>query len=241
MSATGESGDPVSIIDMRKRWYAESSIHQRGEQTTKKLALAATIATLGTPIFAGGPTIVAADPMPAAAPAPAATHDWSGPYAGLSYGRTSADITFNTSGFFDFENGNTAGIYGGYLFQRGSLVYGGELAYGKVSDTFVPGFGGDDEIDRALDLKARVGFAANRALFYGVLGYSQFQYVEPPTREFKLDGMAYGLGAELALGSRFVLGLEYLSRDGSGAANDDPTVTGDAKLNTLSLRVGLSF
>jgi outer membrane immunogenic protein len=134
-----------------------------------------------------------------------------------------------------------AGIYAGYLMQRGSFVYGGELSYGSVSDTFIPGFGGDDEIEHVLDLKARAGFAANKALFYGVLGYSMANYVEPPAREFDLDGFAYGVGAEIAVTPQLVVGLEYLSRDLSGAASDNATVTGDANVDTLSLRVGWSF
>ena len=210
----------------------------------KKLMLtAAAMTALAAPSLAGGPAIVEAEPMPVYAPAPVAMHDWSGAYVGLSYGKTSADIDFSTTGPFDFDDGKVAGIYGGYLVQNGSFVYGGELAYGKVSDTFIPGFSDDDEIEFVLDLKARAGFAANRVLFYGVLGYSKSNYVEPGVtpREFDLDGMAYGLGAELAVSQRFVVGLEYLTRDLSGTASDDPTVTGDVNLDTLSLRVGVSF
>lgn len=209
----------------------------------KTLAItAATLATLALPAFAGGPTVVADDPMPAAMAAPAPAHDWSGPYVGLSYGRTSADIEFSTGGAFDFNNGNIAGIYGGYLFQRGSLVYGGELAYGRINDSFVPGgFGDDDVIERALDLKARVGFAANRALIYGVVGYSQFNYFEPTGVDMDLDGLSLGLGADVAVTERLTMGLEYLSRDGSGDDSLGSGVSGDAKLDTFSLRVGLAF
>lgn len=207
----------------------------------KKLVLAATLAAMGTPMFAGGPTMVADDPMPAAAPAPAPVHDWSGPYVGLSYGRTSADITFSTTGLFDFDNGTAAGIHAGYLWQRGSFVYGGELAYSGVSGTAVPGFGGDDEIEHVLDLKARAGFAVNRALLYGVLAYSQANYVEPPGEEFDLDGLGVGLGAELMVSSRFSIGLEYMTRDLSGNGTLVPTTSADANLDTLSLRVGFNF
>jgi opacity protein-like surface antigen len=208
----------------------------------KTLAItAATLAALAVPALAGGPTVVMDDPIPDAAPAPVAAHDWSGPYVGLSYGRTSADIEFSTTGAFDFNNGNIAGIYGGYLMQRGSFVYGGELAYGRINDAFIPGFGDDDVIEHALDLKARVGLAANRALFYGVIGYSQFNYFEPTGVDMDLDGLALGLGAEVAVTERFTMGLEYLSREGSGDDSLGSGITGDANLDTFSLRVGLSF
>jgi outer membrane immunogenic protein len=197
--------------------------------------------SLGGAAFAGGPTGVTDDPVPAP-PASAAAHDWSGPYVGLSYGTTTADMDFAVGGLFEFENGTAAGLYAGYLFQRGSFVYGGELAYGKISGAFLPnpGFSGDDEIDRVLDLKARVGFASNRALFYGVVGYSRSNYVEPPLIEMDTNGFSYGLGAEVAVSPRLVVGLEYLGRDLSGSALGG-TISADQNLDTLNLRVGLNF
>ncbi len=207
----------------------------------KFIIASAAVVAMAAPSFAGGPTVIAADPVPAYAPTPVAAHDWSGAYVGLSYGKTSADIDFSSTGLFDFEDGRVAGIYGGYLVQRGSFVYGGELAYGKVSDSFIPGgFGDDDEIEFVLDLKARAGFAADRAMFYGVLGYSKSNYIEPGVTPFEidLDGVAYGVGAEFAVSQRFVLGLEYLTRDLSGSSEG---TTGDTNLDTLSLRAGISF
>jgi outer membrane immunogenic protein len=189
----------------------------------------------------GGPTVVGTDPVPVPpAPAPA-MHDWSGGYVGLSFGATSASVDFSSTGEFDFDDGTVLGLHGGYLFQRGSLVYGGELAYGAVGDTQVVGFVESNEIERILDLKARLGYATNRVLFYGVLGYSFANYVEPAGREFDVDGFAYGVGVDFAASDRLVFGLEYLSRDLSGSASDDSSVTGDFDLDTLSLRVGFSF
>ena len=130
----------------------------------KSLVLAAAaVAAISSSAFAGGPTVVADDPMPDAMAAPAAAHDWSGPYVGLSYGRTSADIDFSTTGAFDFNDGKAAGLYAGYLFQRGQLVYGGELAFGRINDAFVPGgFGDDDDNDRRNDgLDDKVEHCAN--------------------------------------------------------------------------------
>jgi opacity protein-like surface antigen len=205
-------------------------------------SLAVFLAATGT-AQAGGPTIVAADPVPATA-APAPLRDWSGPYVGLSYGKTSADITFNTGNNFDFEDGDIVGLHAGYLFQRGALVYGGEIAYGSLSDTFIA-LPTCCEITHSLDLKGRVGYATNRVLFYGVLGYSMFEYVEYAggieTLDMDLDGFAYGLGAEYAVSDRLTLGLEYMARDGSGDAAEDASITADSSLDTISLRVGLSF
>ncbi|MBL9050529.1 MAG: porin family protein [Tabrizicola sp.] len=191
---------------------------------------------------AGGPTIVETDPVPNPPAQPAAGADWSGPYVGLTYGQTSTDFTL-PSGPFAFTDGDTAGVYAGYLWQRGALVYGAELAYASVSGAEIVGFP-LDRITHTIDLKARLGVLANRTLFYGVLGYSRAHYKDttlPPPRDINLDGLAYGLGAEFAVSEKLTMGLEYMSRDGSGAASDNPAIIGNSTFDTLNLRVGLSF
>ena len=207
---------------------------------------AATLAVLSTPVLAGGPTIVEPDPMPAVA-APVDAYDWSGAYVGLSYGRASGDIDFSTTGLFDFNDGRATGLHAGYLFQRGKMVYGGEIAFGEVKDMFVPGgFGDNDEITKYMDLKARVGFAANRTLFYGVLGYSQATYEERGlagvlSSSSDFNGLSAGIGADFAVSQRLSLGMEYLSRNLSGDYAGAAGETADVNLDTVSLRVGLSF
>ena len=200
------------------------------------LAAALLLACTGT-VQAGGPIAVAADPVPAAAPAPAPVHDWSGFYGGLSYGTADAQNTFNTTGTFEFDEGSITAIYAGYLMQRGSFVWGGELALGKVSDVIDPPFP-DSQYDRVVDLKARLGYAADRVLVYGVLGYSDAPFDDAGT-SFDTNGFAAGLGAEYAVSNRLTMGLEYLARDLSG--DNGGTTTLDSSLDTLSLRVGLSF
>lgn len=197
----------------------------------------AVVAFAAAPGFAGGPAVIADDPTPAAAPPTVAVHDWSGAYAGLSYGSAMGEVQFNPGSFDDFDGATLAGVHAGYLFQRGSFVYGGEIAYADLKDANFDSFEG---IDTAFDLKARIGFAANRALFYGVVGYSQANlYVDGG--EWKMKGPAFGLGAEFALSDRMTLGLEYLSRDVSGDESGGFPVDAEAKLDSISLRVGLSF
>lgn len=192
------------------------------------------------PALAGGPAVIAEDPVIVAAPSVAAVHDWSGAYAGLSYGTASADLQYPQIGLtYDLDGGSVAGLHAGYLFQSGSFVYGGELAYGVVSDLPVPGFETEDGIDRVIDLKARGGYAVNRALFYGVVGYSRSP-VTADSAKAKMDGVSVGIGAEFAMSERLSVGLEYLSRDVSGIP-DQSTIVSEASVNTFSLRVGISF
>lgn len=202
-------------------------------------ALAALL--LAAPTFAGGPSVIADEPVPAASrPAPQ-PHDWAGPYAGLAVGATSGDISYELSTTFDFGDGTIAGVHAGYLFQRGSLVYGGELALGVITDGGIPGFEpARYEIKRTLDFKGRLGFAADRLLVYGVLGYSSGRYSEVDGSPFEvdMDGVLYGLGVDYAVSDRLSLGLAYTARDLSGAFGGERI---DANLDDLSLRVSFSF
>ena len=139
----------------------------------------------------------------------------------------------------DLEDGTVAGIYAGYLMQRGSFVYGGELSYGAINGMQLTS-GPDDEIDYVLDLKARGGFAANRALFYGVVGYSMSKLTDNGS-EFDVGGLSLGLGTEFAVSDRMTVGLEYLSRDLSGDDGGAIGIDSDSRVDSISLRVGLAF
>jgi len=205
----------------------------------KRLSLTiAALTFVAMPVFAGGPAVVVTEAEPAQPAAPSAVYDWSGPFFGLSYGTTSGEVVFpGPTG--ELGEGKLSGAYGGYLVQRGSFVYGGEIAFGKVNDTPVL-IGPDDEITSALDLKVRGGFAANRALFYGIVGYSTAQMTVSGS-DYDLGGLSVGLGADFAVTDRLTLGLEYLSRDLSGDDNDGLGINADARIDTLSLRLGLAF
>lgn len=205
-----------------------------------RIAAATVLATLALSqsAFAGGPVIVAPDPVPVVAPAPApAPFDWSGLYGGLSYGATSGDVQFIPGSYAELDSGSLVGVHLGYLFQNGAFVYGAELAYGGTSDTYWDGFEG---IDTVIDLKAKAGFAANRALFYGVLGYSRATLLVDGG-EWGMTGPAFGLGAEYAMTDRVSIGLEYLSRDLSGSESSGFPVDAEGALDTVSLRINFSF
>lgn len=164
----------------------------------KALTLAAALAALTTPALAGGPTVVADDPMPEAMAAPVAAHDWSGFYVGLSYGRTaSSEVVDTTIGpVYQLSKGSVSGLNLGYLAQRNQFVFGGELSYLNYNDVIMAGLAGY-HMDRTVDLKGRVGVASNKALFYGALGYSTGTFtVDPLAVTYKPKGASYGLGVE---------------------------------------------
>ena len=205
----------------------------------KKLSIAAVVlAGLASPTLAGGPTVVADDPMPAAAPAPVAAHDWSGPYVGLSYGKTSGDVN-DVFTNFELDSDKAAGAFVGYNVQRGQMVFGGELEYSST-DTVVIGGGGDDTFDSMLDLRGRLGLSAGKALIYGSLGYSKAEMTINGTDGASLSGVSYGLGVDVAVSSRIFVGIDYTRRNMDGR-NDANTFDIDSTLKTVGLRVGLSF
>jgi len=56
-----------------------------------------------------------------------------------------------------------------------------------------------------------------------------------------MDGVSVGTGAEFAMIGRLTVGLEYLSREVSALPTGGGVSKADTTVNTLSLRVGLSF
>lgn len=207
----------------------------------KNLVLAAGVAILATPVFAGGPTVVGADPAPTAVPAAPKAQDWSGAYAGLTLGAPSGEVVANiVAEPLDVLGGSFVGAHVGYMVQSGQIVFGAELSYGEARDT------GMDRVDTAefqkiVDLKARLGFATRNMLVYGVVGKSEVFLYDNPTNSFDMNGNAFGLGAELAVSARMTLGAEYLSRDVSATASVNPSVTADTRFDTISLRAVFSF
>lgn len=213
---------------------------------TTLLALAS-VTILAAPALAGGPVAVTPEPAPVApAPAPAA-FDWSGPYVGLGYGATSGDFDLDPlaspplpANPRSLTDGSALSLHAGYLFQRGSLVYGAELAISRVADTNLPAPTDGEGVDRIIDLKARAGFAADRVLVYGILGFSQVHWDAPSTEAFSETGPAYGIGIDYAASDRLTIGLEYLARRTSGRF-DPPGRDFDLNVDTLSLRLGYRF
>lgn len=206
------------------------------------LPLAAALCVLFSSVHAGGPTVVSPDPVPEAPSAPALGTDWSGPYAGLSYGRTSGAMDMEGFGLFDYTDGHATGAFLGYNLQRGNLVFGGELSYATVSGMIFadPDLLGDDTVDTLLELRGRIGYSLGNALIYGAVGLAQAGYTlnaqETPTAK----GTSFGLGLDYRMTDQIFLGLDYTRRSMDGT-NENPPFDFDAPLDSVSLRLGLSF
>lgn len=177
------------------------------------LALTAAVAGLGAgTAFAGNldDTYVEAAPtqpvVPAAPVAPAG--DWTGPYVGLSFGNLSAQ-----SGGLS-EDDAAYGIYGGYDYDFGNVVVGGELDYQTGNDYEL----GSVDVDDITRLKAKAGYDFGNTLLYGTAGVAQIN-----TSLGDANGPVGGIGVDYKVNQNFSVGGEALAHkfeDVGGSGTD---------------------
>lgn len=164
---------------------------------------------------------------------------WSGLYAGLTYSDGSAFQEYSDTNTYDLE-GNGAGLMLGYNYASGPWVFGGELAYSKTKIAELPP-NSDYTFTSFLDLKARAGYAAGDALFYGALGTTFTKWQEGEgDGGYGGDGLLYGIGLDYKVSPQVFVGAEYLRRNVTSDWNTAGE-TFDADPSTLTLRVGMSF
>lgn len=174
---------------------------------------------------AGGPVVVAEEPVVAAAPAPS-DYDWTGFYVGLS----AISGTFSDDGGLTSDGTDGFGLQAGYLRDFGRFVVGGELAYVSGDYDAFP-----DNDWTSTRLKLIGGLGAGRVLPYGFVGLSNYDI--SGTSQFSDTITIYGLGAKLAVSPKIAVGLEYLVEDKSNFAN-----TGfDMESSEIALRVDYRF
>jgi outer membrane immunogenic protein len=165
----------------------------------------------------------------------AEAQDWSGWYGGLAAGFGSGE---NINSFATSDiSGSIAGAFFGYNVQRGNLVFGAEFAASKADISF-------NSCDSCtysefIDLKARVGWASGKALYFGVLGYGIDAYDEAGLTSDG-DGLVYGVGVDVMVSEKAFLGAEVLRRDLSHA-QQAPFVAFDAEITTVTVRIGMRF
>lgn len=183
---------------------------------TRTSLIAAAAILAAAPAVAGNvEPVIVEQPLIIADPAPLV--DWSGGYAGVAAVGYDFDGTVGGVAFDDDAAGG--GAFLGTNFQNGNIVYGGELGLGT---------GGD--VDYAVDLRGRVGYAAGRALPYLTVGYA---FVEADNGD-DIEGPTYGLGVDYLVTDRVFVGAEYRRLDLEGGATDLDT-------DAFGLRVGFRF
>jgi opacity protein-like surface antigen len=202
-------------------------------------ALAALLCLAG-PVLADGPAKVTADPVIFPPPPDGAPDaDWTGLYAGLSLGSTSADAQDeNPTVLYDVSGGSLRSAFLGYRLQQGNLVYGAEVDLANLSGSDVAG--APRSLSKVFDMKGTVGYATGKFLTYGVLAWSQVEIARPagPTTR---GGVGYGAGVAYSINDKFGMGLEYMSRNVDGNSLQGAPQTTDIGVDSVSLRFSLSF
>ncbi|SLN10002.1 outer membrane protein [Ruegeria meonggei] len=156
--------------------------------------------------------------------APAIAEDWTGAYAGFSFGYTDADGPNGSSG-----NDTSFGPHVGYDRDFGSFVLGGELEYNRLSLNLGNGEGSLDSMTR---LKLRGGYDFGPALGYVVIGAARVESsVESDT------AAVYGIGVAYPIGEHFVISGEALRQE----FNDVTRSEGGLDSNVFNLRTTFRF
>lgn len=207
-------------------------------------AAAVAAMAIGTGVSAGNiePVVVPSQPAPPMAAVPSVTN-WSGGYAGLSYNNISGANTITIPGMSlvfrsELEDTQSAGVFGGYNWQRGNFVFGGELSYtqnGAVMIAAPPEY-----IDDIIEVRGRGGYSFGRALAYGFAGYSMSTY--DGSFDADLSGVSYGVGVDYLITDSIFAGIEYSQRkiEGDIVGNnydDDSSV----EMDLISVRFGYKF
>lgn len=161
--------------------------------------------------------------------APGATfaNDWAGPYAGIQAG--SAEIDTDEAAELDGD-GTSLGIFAGYLFTDGNIVYGVEVDYDETDYEIADGA---QEVDSTARIKARVGTELGGGLAYGTAGF-----VNATSPGLGDDtGYLFGIGYDFPVTDNIDLGAELL-----GHEFEDYNDSGiDVGVTTLKARVVFNF
>lgn len=167
----------------------------------------------------------------------ASAQDWSGPYIGASLGQGSGEVGVPPAGLDTLDSDTVYGLFAGYNIQRNNIVYGGELAFhsGEIKSAAFA----DQGIDRLMDLKGRVGYAAGPGLVYGVLGFSTNRaYAGGSTSDG--SGYSLGIGYDYQINDAFTIGGELLSRKMQNDATA-AILELEPDVSTFTLRAGMKF
>ena len=177
---------------------------------------------LGEPVVQPAPAIAVAMPIDLGG-------DWTGFYAGGQLGY--ADVT--GSGTTADVDGAIYGVHGGYMYDLGSVVLGGEVDYDLSS---IDNVAGTADLDDIMRVKARVGYDAGAFLPYVTGGVVRANTSGP---DLEVDGDFYGLGVAYKYADNIVFGGEVLQH--KFYEGDAATLTDTLRATTATARVSYQF
>ena len=202
------------------------------------LISASIVAMLSSGAIAGNIDTATADPVITPPTSTSTVTDWSGGYVGLSYSSVDGTMEYSDVTYvFEYLQDSAIGVFAGYNWQSGNLVYGGEL---NVTEGLVEGRYGSitQELDNTIELRARAGYATGDMLAYGFLGYGMSDWTGGDT--FDVAGVTYGLGVDYMVTTSIFAGLEFSHRELSGQSNG-VSWKQTSSIDMISLRIGYNY
>jgi outer membrane immunogenic protein len=190
-------------------------------------------------------TVSAADLVAETPPAPveqvAPVFTWSGPYLGLQGGGAWGSADFSGVGSENL-NGGLLGGFVGYNWQLdNNIVLGleGDASYNWNEQSV----GLDDyKFDTTGSVRARVGYAFDRALFYGAAGWTGAKgHVDTPvgSDSATFSGWTVGAGLDYAFTDNVFGRVEYRYND--YGSKDLMGVDTDFNQNVVGVGIGVKF
>lgn len=142
------------------------------------------------------------------APGPVSSYSWTGPYLGGNLGYEWASTTHNPTD----PHGIAGGVHGGYNWQTGQFVFGGEadVTLSNAADTFAPWKFSNPWFGT---VRGRVGYALNNILIYGTGGFAiggGHLDVGGLTESHTHIGWTAGAGLEVGMTANLSARIEYL-------------------------------
>jgi outer membrane immunogenic protein len=151
----------------------------------------------------------------------APTFTWTGAYLGVNAGLAFGSFDGTQRYFGTNPVGGLYGFTGGYNYQQGKLVVGaeGDFAFGHIGGSATPyiGVSSTGVVENFFSVRGRVGYAMDRALFYGTGGYAGADVrgalsssTAALDQTHVANGWTLGLGMEYAITPHFSAKAEYL-------------------------------
>jgi outer membrane immunogenic protein len=186
-------------------------------------------------------------------PAQIPLYNWSGVYLGINGGWGFGTAKWTVAGFGASSAHDNGGVIGGTLgfnYQINALVIGveGDADFsginGNVSGNICSVGGNCQSGNNWLStLRGRIGFAADRVLFYGTAGgvFGNVQITQSGTTNTHTQaGWTAGLGMEVALAQNWTAKIEYLYANlGTGSVTCTTACAG-LGLGAVPVSVGLT-
>lgn len=164
---------------------------------------------------------------------------WTGPYAGLSFGHVDADIQLVTIRETFGGDGGFGGFIGYDYAVADNIVVGGELALFDTEVSPDTENGGTGILENLSAANFRIGYAKGNALFYGGIGYM----VSGLESTAGIADPSNGSGISVTMGlEAFVADDVTLRADVTKATLENfESVAPGYKVETTSMRIGMAY